>query len=120
MSSYEQFRWAEDLFNHRDYIAAGRVLERLLRDEERSDASDGHGLTAARELLARAYFHSAQLGRAETTARALLADDPANAYAALLLARVLQRRSRRAEAQSVLNLAAALGAPGTTFSPDAA
>jgi Flp pilus assembly protein TadD len=67
-----------------------------------------------RLLLARAYYHSAQLGRAETAARAVLADDPTDDYAALLLARTLERSSRKDEAAGALRVATALGAPGTS------
>ncbi|MQA03467.1 MAG: hypothetical protein GEV07_12340 [Streptosporangiales bacterium] len=116
MGYYERFRWAQSLFEHRDYLTAARVLEELLADA--ADGSAGHGLASARELLARAYFHSGQLGRAEATARALLAEDACAAYAALLLARTLQRGSRHEEADRALAWAAALGAPGTTFEPD--
>lgn len=111
MLDYERFRWAEDLFAHRDYIAAARVLEKLLEDVADQPDRVGHGMTGARELLARAYFHSAQLGRAEAAARALLHEDSTNAYAALLLARTLQRGSRHDEAERAFALAAALGAP---------
>ena len=69
--------------------------------------------SAARLLLARAYYHSAQLRRAEETTRSILRDDPVDAYAALLLARTLERSGRRDEAARALALATALGAPGT-------
>lgn len=109
MEAYDRFRWAEDLFEYGDYRASARVLEQLLDDLESAPA--GHPVDGVRELLARAYFHSAQLRKAETTARALLAEDPRNAYAALLLARTLERGSRRDEAGPARALAAALGAP---------
>ena len=66
-------------------------------------------LGAARELLARAYFHSAQLDRAAAAARDLLERDPAHGYAALLLARTLERASRSDEAAAARRYAAALG-----------
>jgi Flp pilus assembly protein TadD len=113
MDFYEHFRWAEDLFGHRDYRAAARLLERLLVEAEASPESVGHGLTDARLLLARAYYFSAQLRRAEETVRAVLADHPADAYAALLLAHTLRRGSRHEEADRAMALATALGAPGT-------
>lgn len=115
MEYYERFRWAQSLFEHRDYLTAARVLEELLADA--ADGSAGHGLASARELLARAYFHSGQLGRAEATARALLAEDICDAYAALLLARTLERGSRHEEADRAFALAAALGAPGMSVEP---
>jgi Tfp pilus assembly protein PilF len=114
MEFYDRFRWAEDLFAHRDYYGTARALVALLADVEASDERPPHALTDARLLLARAYFHSAQLLRAEATAREVLAEDPTEAYAALLLARTLQRQSRHVEAAGAMNLARALGAPGTS------
>jgi Tfp pilus assembly protein PilF len=108
---YDRFRWAEDLFAHRDYRAAARVLEALLGEAEDSPERVGHGLGEARLLLARAYYHSAQLRRAEATVRDLLADHPDDAYATLLLARTLERGSRHDEARPVFRMAEALGAP---------
>ena len=115
MGFYERFRWAEGQFEDRDYRGAARTLEALLEDLEREPGEAGHPLTDVRLLLARAYYHSAQLRHAEAAARAVLADQPTEAYAALLLARTLQRGSRHEEARRALNLAAALGAPGTTW-----
>jgi hypothetical protein len=59
-------------------------------------------------LLARAYYHSDQLTRAEQTARAVFARAPSEAYAHLLLGRVLQRQNRAAEAAGGLRLAAVM------------
>ena len=103
-----RFRWAEDLFAQRDYRGAAKVLEELI--VAASAEVDLHGLADARTLLARSYFHSAQLRRAEETARQLLAADPTDAYAALLLARTLERGNRRDEAAPYRSLATALGA----------
>ncbi len=102
---YEAFRWAEKLFADRDYVGAARILEDLL-----SQPPSMTGLLAARELLARSYFHSAQLRRAEETARVILGDHPDNSYAALLLLRALERQGRHDEAASARRLAEALGA----------
>jgi Flp pilus assembly protein TadD len=119
MELYDRFSWARDLFAHRDYRTAARVLEALLADAEAAASVNPdalpHQFTDARLLLARAYYHSAQLRRAEATARAVLAEDPTDAYAALLLARTLERGSRHDEAAAAMNLAAALGAPGTSL-----
>ncbi len=65
--------------------------------------------TELRLLLARAYFHSAQLGRAERVVRAVLADDPDEPYANLVLGRTLQRLGRHAEATPHLAMAELLG-----------
>jgi predicted Zn-dependent protease len=83
------------------WIEAAQVLADLVAEEP--DA------LAARLLLARAYYHSAQLGRAEQEARALVAANPADGYAQLLLGRSLARQSRHDEAAGPLKLAAALG-----------
>ncbi|WP_426247463.1 hypothetical protein [Nocardioides sp. LHG3406-4] len=110
MNTYESFRRAEDLFAHRDYRGAARVLEELVAEAAYQPV--GHALTDARTLLARAYFHSAQLRRAEEASRALLAEDPTHAYAALLLAFTLRRAGRRDEAERAMTMANALGAQG--------
>ncbi|GAB7190878.1 hypothetical protein NUM3379_15850 [Kineococcus sp. NUM-3379] len=78
---------------------AVRLLELA---EERSP-----GEPAVRRLLARALFDFAALGRAEELARGLVAADPSDAGAALLLGRTLQRRGD-AEAGRWLRLAAAM------------
>ncbi|MDN5795344.1 MAG: hypothetical protein L0H79_06280 [Intrasporangium sp.] len=56
-------------------------------------------------LLARAYFHLAQLGRAEAVLVELVEKAPTDAYADLLLGRTLQRAGRHEEAKSPLALA---------------
>jgi Flp pilus assembly protein TadD len=104
MPAHESYRWASDLFRHRDYYTAAEVLRHLVDTHEH----DGD-LGAARELLARAYFHSAQLDRAAAAARDLLERDPTHGYAALLLARTLDRASRPDEAAAAHRYADALG-----------
>ncbi|RYE75949.1 MAG: hypothetical protein EOO74_09235 [Myxococcales bacterium] len=106
MSAYDLFRFAEGQFAERDYLGAAQALERLIA--EHTDEPD---LNSARELLTRSYFHSAQLRKAEAAARDLLDRDPTHAYAALLLARALERQSRPEEADAARRLADALGAP---------
>ncbi len=100
----DRYRHAQRLFADRRYAAAARELESVLGH---ADAADEHG--DARLLLARAYYLSAQLGRAEQASRAMLESDPTDVYAALLLARTLQRRGRHAEAATWLRMADALG-----------
>ena len=112
---YDRYRRAEDLFAHRDYRGAARVLQALLAEAEARPDEVGHGLAEPRLLLARAYYHSALLPRAEATARELLTDHPTDAYAALLLARTLERGSRHDEARAAFRVAEALGAPGMTW-----
>lgn len=96
-------RWerATYLFDAGDYIAAARELESLAAEEPAT--------SAVTLLLARAYYHSAQLRRAEQTLRDLVIDAPSEGYAHLLLGRTLQRRSRQDEATPHLRLAAAMG-----------
>ncbi len=100
-SAATRFAQAHGLFDTRDFHAAATLLAAL--------ATEVPDDLAVRLLLARAYYHSAQLERAEAQARTVLAADPANAYAHLLLGRTLQRLSRHAEATGPLRLAAAMG-----------
>jgi tetratricopeptide (TPR) repeat protein len=65
---------------------------------------------AALELLARSYFASAQLGRAEAALVRLVELAPANGWARRALARTLERQSRRDEAVAHHRVADALGA----------
>lgn len=103
--SYSLYRWAEKLMDERDYYGAADLLEELLSREEEQTG-------AARMLLTRAYYHSARLEKARAAAAALLADEPDNGYAALLLGRTLQRLSRADEAAGHLRRAEALGQTG--------
>ena len=68
-----------------------------------------HGTTELRLYLARSYYHSAQLARAEEILRAMLVDNPDDHYALLLLGRTLQRQSRHDEAKPHLAMAKLLG-----------
>jgi predicted Zn-dependent protease len=103
MDAFDRYRYAQRLFRERRYTAAARELEHLIMDTYDHDAreaerSGSYTLGDAPLLLARSYYHSAQLGRAEKAARALVEADPTDVYAMLLLARTLQRRGRHAEA----------------------
>lgn len=100
---YDIYRWAQQLFADRDHLAAIEALEHLL------DRAPDSELGAARELLTRAYYHSAQLDKAAASARELLAKDPDHEYAALLLYRSLVRGGRRDEAERARLWALALG-----------
>jgi Flp pilus assembly protein TadD len=64
---------------------------------------------AALELLARAYFGSAQLTRAEAVLARLVELAPANGWARRALARTLERQSRAVEAVPHHRVADALG-----------
>jgi Flp pilus assembly protein TadD len=96
-------RWDRATFHAElgQWIEAAEVLADLVAEVPEA--------TAARVLLARAYYHSAQLGRAEQEARTLVEANPADGYAQLLLGRSLQRQSRHDEAAAPLKLADALG-----------
>jgi predicted Zn-dependent protease len=96
----EEYRRAVMFFDAGDPIRAAKLLEPIVA------AEPGHA--DARQLLARAYFHSAQLGRAEEQLRVLIERDPADHYAQFVLGRTLERMSRPAEALPHLRMASAM------------
>jgi Flp pilus assembly protein TadD len=100
-------RWlrAQALFEERAYRESAVLLTELLDDP----GEVRHELTDVRLLLARSYFHSAQLDGAIRVATELLEHDPNEPYAHLLLGRSLQRKGRRDEAKPHLRLAELLG-----------
>ena len=81
---------------------AARILERVVAAEPANEA--------ALELLARAYFGSAQLARSESVLTQLVALAPANGWARRALARTLERQSRADDAAVHHRVADALGA----------
>ncbi|MFF9060718.1 tetratricopeptide repeat protein [Streptomyces sp. NPDC101213] len=95
-------RWERGrlFFDAKEYTAAARVLAGLVEEVPEQ--------TGPRLLLARAYYHSAQLGRAETELRVIVERDPVEQYARLMLGRTLERQGRHAEAGPHLRIAAAL------------
>lgn len=99
----DEVRWlrqAEALLDARDPLGALWILRPLLAD---------HGDDpAVRLLAARAYFGSAQLGRARETLEALLERTPGDHYARFLLGRTLERANLLPEALPHLRLAAAM------------
>ena len=100
-------RWvrAQALFEERAYREAIVLLRELIEEPE----DFGHALTDVRLLLARSYYHSALLGPAIDAAREVLAIDPHEPYAHLLIGRSLQRQSKPDEAAPHLKLAKLLG-----------
>jgi len=100
-SAADDWKRANLLFDARDYNAAARILAGLVEDHPE--------LSGPRLLLARAYYHSAQLGRAEAELRVLVERDPGDAYAHLLLGRTLERQGRAPEAIRYLKVAEILG-----------
>lgn len=102
-----EYERAIRFFDTRDYVTAARILALVV------DAAPEH--LAARLLLARAYYHSAQLSRAEAELRAVLERDPAESYAHMVLGRTLERQNRPVEALGHLRLSEAMtgrDAPG--------
>lgn len=96
----ERWERAQMFFGAKDYTAAARVLGTLVEEVPEQ--------TGPRLLLARAYYHSAQLRRAETELRVIVERDPVEQYARLMLGRTLERQGRHAEAEPHLRLASAL------------
>lgn len=88
-------------FESKDYVTAAELL-RPLAEQERQH----HELQL---LLARAYYHSAQLRRAEAQLLRVVDRWPDDAYAHLVLARTLQRAGRAEEGRVHLVLAEAMG-----------
>jgi hypothetical protein len=99
-SPAERWERARMFFGAKDYAAAARVLEPLVAEVPEQ--------TGPRLLLARAYYHSAQLRRAEAELRIIVERDPVEHYARLMLGRTLERQDRQEEADSHLRVAAAL------------
>ncbi|WP_256107785.1 tetratricopeptide repeat protein [Streptomyces sp. ODS05-4] len=96
-------RWdrARMFFDAKEYVTAAGILDELVAETPEQ--------VGPRLLLARAYYHSARLGRAEAELSAILERDPAERYALRLLGRTLERQGRAAEAAPHLKLAAAMG-----------
>ncbi|KUL77965.1 MULTISPECIES: tetratricopeptide repeat protein [unclassified Streptomyces] len=96
----ERWERARMFFDAKDYAAAARVLGSLVEEVPEQ--------TGPRLLLARAYYHSAQLRRAEDELRVIVERDPVEHYARLMLGRTLQRQGRHEEAEPHMRLASAL------------
>ncbi|MFK4103257.1 tetratricopeptide repeat protein [Streptomyces sp. NPDC019531] len=96
----ERWERAQLFFDAKEYATAARVLGGLVEEVPEQ--------TGPRLLLARAYYHSAQLRRAETELRVIIERDPVEQYARLMLGRTLQRQGRHTEAEPHLRLASAL------------
>lgn len=96
----ERWERARLFFDARDYAGAARVLAGLVQEVPEQ--------TGPRLLLARSYYHSAQLQRAEAELRVIVERDPVEHYARLMLGRTLQRQARHEEAEQHLRIASAL------------
>lgn len=103
MTTFEEYERAQLFFRFGDYITAAQILATVV--------ADAPSELAPRLLLARAYYHSAQLKKAEAELRLVIEQCPTDDYATLMLGRTLQRQSRHGEARPYLRLAEALGAP---------
>ena len=102
MDLLDGYRRAMTMFEAGNPHEAARLLEPIVAAEPAN--------ASVRQLLARAYFHSAQLSRAEEQLRALVAQHPSDHYAHHVLGRTLERQGRPAQALPHLRLAAAMGA----------
>lgn len=116
-----RYEIARGAYERGEYLDAARQLDDLVIELEtqHSNAVGGqdaarHGSTDLQLLLARAYYHSAQLGRAEALLLRMVEDAPSDGYLRLLLARTLQRQSRHDEAAPHIALAEALGVDTST------
>jgi predicted Zn-dependent protease len=99
---HSEYLRADLLFAMGQPTEAARILEAVLAAEPENQG--------ALELLARSYFRSAQLTRAEEALARLVELAPANGWARRALARTLERQSRAADAAVHHRLADALGA----------
>lgn len=107
IDEFDRFRYAQRLFDGKHYASAAVELEGIVAACRADDP--GHGLAEVQLLLARAYYHSAQLTKAETAARAYIEEHPSDGYPVLLLARSLERQGRHDEAAPLVARADALG-----------
>jgi Flp pilus assembly protein TadD len=96
----EEYRRAMLFFESGDPAGAARILEPIVGVEPAN--------ASVRLLLARAYFNSAQLNRAEMQLRTLVDQNPSDHYAHHVLGRTLERLGRLSEALPHLRLAAAM------------
>lgn len=99
-SAADRWERARMFFHAKEYVTAARILDGLVGEAPEQ--------TGPRLLLARSYYHSAQLGRAEAELRVLVERDPVEHYARLMLGRTLERQGRHEEAGPHLRLASAL------------
>jgi predicted Zn-dependent protease len=95
-----EYQRAGVFFEAGDPRGAARLLEPILAAEPSN--------AGVRLLLARSYFHSAQLNRAEQQLLVLVERDPTDHYARYVLGRTLERLSRPTEALPHLRMAAAM------------
>lgn len=97
----QAFRRAERLVRRRP-LDALKALAPVLEAEDHADKP------SVQLLAGRAYFHSAQLNRAERALTRVVELDPADHYARFVLGRTLQRLGRLPEALAQLRIAWAM------------
>lgn len=95
----DQVRLAEGFLDGNPLLAVD-----LLEDARPQAGGD----PAVELLLARAYFHSAQLGRAQEVLEPLVESGPTDVWTRFLLARTLERRGETGRAVSQLRLVTAM------------
>jgi predicted Zn-dependent protease len=100
MSELSEYERAQIFLEMGDPAQAARLLEPVAAEEPHN--------VSVRLLLARAYYHSAQLRRAEAEFRVVTELDPVEDYARFSLGRTLERQSRHTEAVTHFRLAAAM------------
>ena len=98
-SPAETWERAQALFEAKDYRGAAQLLPAVIEEAPEQ--------VAPRLLLARAYYHSAQLRRAEEQLRIVIDRCPVEHYAYLMLGRTLERQGRHDEARPWLRAAEA-------------
>lgn len=74
------------------YLDGGDPLQALDMLAPLHEELDGHA--AGQLLLARANYHSAQLGRAQATLEHLIESEPTDHYARFMLGRTLERQNK--------------------------
>lgn len=99
-SPFAAFRRAESLLGARRPLEALRALRPVLEADPDKPS--------VQLLAGRAYFHSAQLRRAEAAFTRVLEIDPSDDYARFILGRTLQRLGRLSEALTQLRMAVAM------------
>lgn len=107
MDLLAEYRRATMYFETGNPTGAARLLEPIVEAEPEN--------ASVRQLLARAYFQSAQLARAEEQLRTLVQRDPSDHYAHHVLGRTLERVGRPAEALRHLRIAAAMSAANDDY-----
>jgi len=95
-------RWdrAQMFFEAKEYLTAARILGGLVEEVPEQ--------VAPRLLLARAYYHSARLAKAEAELREVLERNPVEDYARLMLGRTLERQGKHTEAATHLRMTHAM------------